>query len=266
MKTKTEIDIRPAEAGLTPGAGSVMLGSCFTDYVGQRLAAEGWEICANPCGTLFNPFSISRAIRLALSAETLADGDFFLFESAVESGWRCWDFPTKFSAETPESCREKCEAALTLLRGKLTKAQSLILTFGTAWVFELAAHPGRVVANCHKVPAREFRRRRATVEEIVATWEETIKFIRTINPGIRIILTVSPVRHLKDGFHGNACSKATLLLACEELCATAGCEYFPSFEIMTDDLRDYRYYAEDLVHPSPEAIDYIFKKFICRFQ
>lgn len=248
----------------------ITLGSCFSDYVARRMADDGIAVCANPCGTLFNPVSIARAVDLAVdlaldlpaTPQPLTPEDFFLFESAVERGWRCWDFPTRFSGETVDDCRALCVQALETLRDALGSAGTLVVTFGTAWVFELASRPGRVVANCHKVPAREFTRRRLTVDGIVTLWRGTIEKLRALNPELKIVFTVSPVRHLKDGLHGNACSKATLLLACERLAALEGCSYFPAYEIVIDELRDHSYFAADDIHPGPEAVETVYRRFL----
>ncbi|MDE5806509.1 MAG: GSCFA domain-containing protein, partial [Muribaculaceae bacterium] len=148
------------------------------------------------------------------------------------------------------------------LHNHLKGARTLIVTFGTAWVYELKERPGYIVSNCHKFPSDTFLRRRLTVKEITEEWNRLIKLLSNECPDLRIIFTVSPVRHLKDGFEGNSRSKAVLQLACEEICmANANAVYFPSFEIMNDDLRDYRFYASDLVHPSDTAVDYIWNKF-----
>lgn len=246
----------------------VTIGSCFSDYVAARMAADGITVCANPCGTLFNPASMARTLSLALTQgaahlQSPIPGEaFFLFESAVERGWRCWDFPTRFTGETLDACRLRCEEALETLRDALEDADTLVVTFGTAWVFELAAVPGRIVANCHKVPAREFVRRRLSVEEIVTLWLEIIKKLRAVNPELKIVFTVSPVRHLKDGLQGNACSKATLLLACERLAREPGCGYFPAYEIVIDELRDHSFFAADDVHPGPAAVEEVYRRFL----
>jgi hypothetical protein len=145
----------------------------------------------------------------------------------------------------------------------LRKADFLILTFGTAWVFELKSS-GVTVSNCHKLPSSGFRRFRLSVSDIVVNMQDTLGLLRKVNPGIRAILTVSPVRHLKDGANGNQLSKATLLLAADFLVHKTGpemCTYFPAYELMMDELRDYRYYAEDMIHPSPLAVGHIWEKF-----
>lgn len=261
MKFRTEYKMRPASRLLEAERSVVLMGSCFSAEIGERMRSSLWRAAANPCGVLYNPASISTCVRLALSDDKAR------CEAAERSIVRrgelhcSWLSDSGVSAYERECVKERVLARLDALRHLLADAQALILTFGTAWVYELAAEPGRVVANCHKFPASSFSRRRMTVEEIAREWEETAALLREYNPGIRLIFTVSPVRHLKDGFEGNLRSKATLLLACEELCGRIDAEYFPAYELMTDDLRDYRFYASDLLHPSAEGADYVWEKF-----
>ena len=268
MRFRTEYSPHPAALRLDPRRPVVLVGSCFSDNIGARMREAMWDATVNPCGTLFNPASMARAVSLALMTDPAPELEKTLF-CATDGGtdiWRSWDFPTKFFGLTREECLSRCAAACAELREALMRADALLLTFGTAWVYTLADEPGRVVANCHKLPAARFLRRRMGVEEIEEMWSATAGALRALRPDVKMILTVSPVRHLRDGFEGNSLSKATLRLACDALCADMPLtDYFPASEILTDDLRDYRFYASDLLHPSEDAERYIFGKFQERY-
>lgn len=256
MKFRTEYHPVPSlKVTLDPERPIVLLGSCFSNNIGSLMRASLWNADVNPCGTLFNPESIARTVGMALGTEK--------FASCRTDGqlWSNWDFPTAFTRLTADECDSACRGALATLADSLKKAQALVVTFGTARVYQLAEEPGRVVANCHKQPSAMFTVSRLDADAIVERWRKVVEILRAANPGISVIFTVSPVRHVRDGFAENARSKATLLLAAERLAGLKGCDYFPAFEILTDDLRDYRFYGPDLVHPSDEAAEYIFDIF-----
>lgn len=226
----------------------LLLGSCFTTEVGGRLAAEGYDCCINPTGNVYNPLSAARTIR------NLEAGRIYRKEELIEVQglWRSLDHHTRFAAPTPDEAIQKINAAQEVGKLALEEATHVIITFGTAWVFE---RNGEVVCNCHKLPGREFVRRRLTIEEIVEAWQPIIDRY----PNKVFIFTVSPIRHLADGLHGNQLSKATLLLAID---AFKGAEYFPAYEILIDELRDYSWYAADRVHPSEAAVDEVYNNFL----
>lgn len=222
MKFRTEIDIAPLGVKIGYGNRILALGSCFAEHIAGRLAEARFRIVTNPTGILFNPLSIAAALR------SYADEALAAMNAARKAG---------------------AEA--------LRRADRVLLTLGTAWVYE---HNGQVVANCHRQPATEFVRRRLGVAEITGAFSALLAGPLA---GKEVILTVSPVRHLGDGLEGNAVSKAALRLAAEELAAAhAAVHYFPAYEVLNDDLRDYRFYADDLVHPSAQAIQYVWEKFI----
>lgn len=265
MKMRTEYLPEPAAGPLDPEKPVVLLGSCFTDSIGGRMRECRWNAVPNPCGVLYNPLSIANTLVLALDKDgaeekiedSLCERDDLCMSWLSDSG--CTTCGRK---ETITRLSDKVSA----LRAVLAKAQAVIVTFGTAWIFELRDRPGYVVANCHKFPANMFVRRRISVTETVERWKEMAMQLRAACPEIRLIFTVSPIRHIKDGLEGNSRSKAVLQLACEELCAEIPfAEYFPSYEILNDDLRDYRFYADDLVHPSSSAVEYIWEKFCDRY-
>ncbi|MDE5849709.1 MAG: GSCFA domain-containing protein [Muribaculaceae bacterium] len=265
MRFRTEYTANQSERLLNPEESIVLIGSCFTDYIGERMRACRWAAYPNVTGTLFNPSSIAKTLEIACKWENP-------FETIKDSLanrdqlWMSWLTDSGCTTYSKRDTDERVFNRFLSLREHLSNARSLIVTFGTSWIYELTDRPGYVVANCHKFPADTFTRRRLSVTEIVEEWDQLLKLIKNRYPKIRVIFTVSPVRHLKDGFEGNGRSKAVLQLACEELCIrNEEAEYFPSFEIVNDDLRDYRFYASDMVHPSPEAVDYIWEKFQDRY-
>ena len=252
MKFRTEISLQPLAEGIDHSAKIFALGSCFAERVSERLKRAKFSVTTNPFGVLFNPLSIASAI------ERLADTRAFAVCDIREGkeGFFSFDAHSSLDGKTHTEIFANLNQAVAQGSKALHDADWVILTFGTAWVYE---RDGRVVANCHKQPAKEFERRRLSVKEIVERY-------KTLFEGIlrdkRVILTVSPVRHLGDGLQENSVSKAILRLAVEELVAKyENAHYFPSYEILIDDLRDYRYYADDLAHPSKMAIDYVWQQF-----
>lgn len=245
----------PSPMPLSPEGRMLLLGSCFTDNVGAELRRRMVPASVNPTGTLFNPLSIARVITAAL--------DSLVPKYEEHDGhWDSWLLPGKFSAETRDEAEALGNAALTELCEELYEADTLIVTFGSAIVYALARPPYDVVANCHKQPSSTFFRDMLAPSNIAAEWIPLLARLRSINPRLRVILTVSPVRHLREGFRSNSLSKATLLLAAEQICrATDACDYFPAYEIVTDDLRDYRFYADDMAHPSRQAVEYVYSLF-----
>lgn len=256
MRFRTEYTARRSDITLDPEREMLLLGSCFSDNVGGRMRRSLWNAEVNPCGTLFNPVSIANSLRTAFGERGMSD----FFEK--EGVWLSWDFPSAFSSACRTDSLSRSEEALRRLERGVRRSQALVVTFGTSIVYELKEKPGAVVANCHRFPATTFVRRRLSVGETVDLWNRVIPMLRSVNPSLKIIFTVSPVRHVKEGFESNSRSKAVLLLAVEELCdKNEECVYFPAYEIVGDDLRDYRFFASDLVHPSEECVDYVWEKF-----
>lgn len=264
MRFRTEIPPFRAPFTLSPKHPAVMLGSCFSNKMSERMRGCLWR-AVNPFGTLFNPISIAGALRLALQPEDIAELRFreSLFgDSPVHSRL----FGSRLSAHDADSAVKAFLEALRSLRTALASAEALFVTFGTAWVYALSSNPEVIVGNCHKQPASLFIRRRLSIEEIVEEWSSLADVVLERFPNLHIVFTVSPVRHLKDGFEGNSRSKAVLQLAVERLTASIPGSYcFPAFELITDDLRDYRFYAPDLVHPSLQAVDYVWERFRSAF-
>lgn len=255
MKFRTELKIAPLKRTIDLSERIVTLGSCFATAISEALSSQNLRIVGNPLGPLFNPASIASALRRAMdgrrfTAEELstnAEGERFSFDAS-----------THFTDPSGQALLERLNATNDRLREAVTEARWLIFTFGTAWVYRLQTS-GEVVANCHREPLASFRRERLTVEEILTEWKQLIEGPLADK---QIILTLSPIRHLGDGLQDNAVSKATLRLAIEELVsAYDNVHYFPAYELLIDDLRDYRFYAEDLVHPSRQAVAYIVERF-----
>lgn len=260
MKFRTEYRPLPSSLRLSPEHPVVLLGSCFSQNIARKMIECDWE-AFNGVGTLYNPLSIAKVLDLLLF-----DDDFFtttkksLFQ-APDGLIHSWFFDTHFSRMSADECISAIENCRKNLVSTLSQAETLIVTFGTAWCYFLTEDK-ELVANCHKMPQDMFVRRRISITEIVDVWTKFCQQLKNRFPNLSIIFTVSPVRHMKDGFEGNARSKATLLLAVEEICNRYDfCHYFPAYEIISDDLRDYRFYATDLVHPSDSAVEYIWEIF-----
>ncbi len=253
MKFRTEIEIAPFAERIGYRHRLLAVGSCFAEHIAGKLADAKFGIKTNPTGILFNPLSIVEALRSYYRCEPVCPEDLH-HDGEL---WFHYDFHGSFSDTDRQVAAIRMNTGRTIGTGQLLLADFVLLTFGTAWVYE---REGRPVANCHRQPVSEFVRRRLTVEEIVAACGELFGGVLTKK---QIILTVSPVRHLGDGLAENALSKAILRTAAAELEERhANVRYFPAYEIVTDDLRDYRFYADDLVHPAPQAIEYVWEKFV----
>lgn len=236
----------------------VMLGSCFTENIGSRLENELFYTVINPSGTLYNPASIASVLLDLLYGRDYTEDDLFMHDGL----WHSYSHHSRFSGTDIESVLSAINSAAAEAREALASASALIITFGTSYIYRLK-EGNRVVANCHKMPAGTFNREMLTATQTVGLWKKMLRELSARFPHMKVIFTVSPIRHLADGAHENQVSKAALLLAVDRLIAeypdTA--LYFPSYEIMLDDLRDYRFYTADMVHPSDTAVDYIYDIF-----
>ena len=254
MKLQTTIEIRPSEWKIGYEDKILMLGSCFSDEIGRQMAERKMQVTCNPFGTLYNPLSIANAIHMTELPELVEhDG---LWHSMAHHG--------SFSRATKEEAEKAVAESIETMQRALEEATVVIVTFGTAWVYELSAishQPSVIVGNCHKMPEKWFSRRRLTVEEIVEAWQPVL--VQYADK--KWLFTVSPIRHVRDGLHENQVSKATLLMAVDQMVNSTWpngkWQYFPSYEIVMDELRDYRFYADDLVHPSNMAVEYIWERF-----
>ena len=257
IKYKTTIEVEPATFSIQYEDHLMSMGSCFAQNIAQKLQDIFYKVSINPFGTLYNPISIRNSLGLLLNKYEFQEEDLF-FHNGL---WNSFQHHSSFSSPSKEDTLEQINIELIKARTRLKKSNTLLITLGTAWVYELRKEQ-KVVSNCHKLPANRFKRKRLNVQEIVDSLGPLFDYLKESNPALNIILTVSPIRHLKDGFTENQISKSTLLLAIQELVQKARyIHYFPAYEIMMDDLRDYRYYADDLVHPSNLAVEYIWEVF-----
>ena len=254
----TQVAVPPLPFGLDYANSILLMGSCFAENIGRILHSYKFCVEQNPFGILYNPSSVLAAMKRLMQPEAFTEADL------VASGgvFHSWDHHSRFSATTPETCIDSINDSLAHAADFFKKADTVLLTWGTAYVYFLKG-TNRLVANCHKQPESLFERKRLTVEEIVEEWTAMLTELLGRKPHIRIVLTVSPIRHWKDGAHGNQLSKAILLLAIDRLCERfpANIAYFPAYEIVMDELRDYRFYADDMLHPSPLAVQYIWSRF-----
>lgn len=236
----------------------VMMGSCFAENIGRKLEENKFSVDINPFGTLYNPASVAEGLRMLLRPERFTPGDLFQHEGIYHS----FTHHSRFSAPSEEECLGHINSRLSESSDFLRKATRLVITLGTAFVYRLKSD-GRIVSNCHKLPEKMFDRQLLSVGEIVAEWKGLLLSLWEQNPELKILFTVSPIRHWKDGAHGNQLSKATLLLAIDALQKEfpEHTAYFPAYEIMMDELREYRFYADDMLHPSTTAIEYIWERF-----
>ncbi len=258
MKFRTEVDIPKYPFRIGFDTPSIFIGSCFTENIGAIMRENKMPVLVNPFGVVYNPLSICNSLVSILDNKRYGEDD-IQFSKGL---WYNFDFHTRFSNPSKAECLNNMNSAIGNANSFLNDLQNLIVTFGTARVYRLM-QTNRVVANCHKIPAKEFGHQIMTVDEIVGSWSILIERLIEKNVNLKIIFTVSPIRHWKDGPEGNQLSKATLIVAVHKLIAKYpnNAFYFPSYEIMMDDLRDYRFYDDDMLHPSPKAIEYIWSKF-----
>ena len=254
---QTKVDIPVSEVKISYEDKIMALGSCFAQNIGQKMQEVWFDTNINPFGVLYNPVSILKSIELLI--ENIAFTESHLFEN--RGLWQSFSHSSLFSDIISEKCLTKINESYIPACNFFEKADFLLITFGTAWVFEEKI-TGKIVSNCHKLPANHFVRRRLTVKEIVNEYSILIEKLSQLFPKMKLIFSVSPIRHWKDGAHENNLSKSILLLAIDELQLKFPLvQYFPAYEIQMDELRDYRFYAADMLHPSDVAVDYIWKRF-----
>ncbi len=254
---RTIIDINNPPFRISYQTGCFLTGSCFTDTVGERMQWYKLPVLYNPFGVLYNPASISKNLRMLMHDKMYAKGDLH-FHNGL---WISMDHDTSFSHPDQEVCLSKINSSLMAARKFLKQCNFLFITLGTAWVY-IFKEKAKIVANCHKIPAAAFERRLLNPEEIIADYQALIEEIRLYNPEIQVIYTVSPIRHIKDGAFNNQVSKSILLFTIHKLLNTGKhVHYFPAYEIFMDELRDYRFYAEDMLHPSEQGMAYIWERF-----
>ncbi len=268
MKLRTDLQISKAAFSLEAGDGILLLGSCFSDEVGRKLQDNRFNCICNPFGVLYNPLSILNCLKII--TDTIKNGgnpdkdviNSRLFKS--NGVWYSWLHSTNFFAFEKQELEANIAKSLRQTAGTLKSAKLLIITFGTNRVyFRNTADEKFAVANCHKQPAADFKTLDLGIDEIISAYCQTLEQLFALNPKLNVVFTVSPYRYIKYGLHGSNLGKAVLMLAVDGIVNRFPdkCGYFPSFEIMNDELRDYRFYAEDMVHPSKQAVDYIYEKF-----
>jgi hypothetical protein len=254
---RTELNIDPFSEKISHHSKILTIGSCFSQVIGEKLSKNKFETLVNPFGTIFNPVSILRLLKAAMT------NDLSITDSSVENkeAWFNYHFHSELYGTTREELNSKLKEKLIKVQEHLLLSDTILITLGTAFVYKLKSS-NEIVANCHKVPSDNFNKELLSVEEIVASFTKFIKLLKSEKLKPRIILTVSPVRHIKDTLSLNSLSKALLRAACHQLSESfPEVLYFPSYEIMMDDLRDYRFYKEDMIHPTEVAEEYIWNKF-----
>lgn len=261
MKLQTNVAIHAPAKKIDHQSKLLLIGSCFTEHIGQKLKSHKFPCFLNPCGIAYNPVSVANSIKFISDKKILKDADIIFYNEL----WHSLHHHGCFSAQEQTALRSNISLHTAQGNAFLKSATHICITLGTAWVFE-HIETQQIVNNCHKLPAQNFRRYRLSVAATTQVLEESIAAIRSINPTATLVFTVSPVRHQKDGLHANQLSKSILLLAIEHLQQKQkDIHYFPAYELVMDELRDYRFYAEDLCHLNALGIEYIWEKFATHF-
>lgn len=255
---RTEINPDPSEIRISHETKILLTGSCFAVNIGSYLKDLLFPLRVNPFGVVYNPVSVLNTLGILLDEEQFTKED-LEFRNEL---WFSWDHHSSFSGTDPDACLSRINSEIEASAKHLKECRVLLITFGTAWIYKLKG-TGRIVSNCHKIPAVEFERILLQPEDIISVWKNFLNELFTTIPELQVIFTISPVRHWKEGAHGNQLSKAVLHLAVDKLVRSfpLKTDYFPAYEILLDDLRDYRFYADDLLHPNTQAIEYIQDKF-----
>ena len=257
MNFRTQVELPERETEIRHSERIMLFGSCFAENIGNLLKENKFRCDVNPFGVLYNPLSIANALNQILEGKEYEEEDLF-FSGGL---WHSWMHHSDFSAPSQEEALALINFRLAKAKDNLAKADWLVITWGTAYVY-IHQEMQKVVGNCHKQPDKTFRRLMLNAVAFVEECRGVLKKCREVNPNLKVLFTVSPIRHAKDGMHGNQLSKATLLLAIDEICRTCpDCFYFPSYEIIMDELRDYRFYADDMIHLSSKSVEYIWECF-----
>jgi hypothetical protein len=254
MNFTTQVPLLNSSAPINHDSKMMSLGSCFAVNMGEKFDYYKFQNRTNPFGIIFNPVSIDVLVQRAVHKNYFTAQDLFFYNDL----WHCYQVHSDLSTPDKDVLLQHLNAVLDDLYVQMGAMSHVLITYGTSWVYRNKAHDA-IVANCHKVPQKEFEKEILSVDAVSHAIQNTVEAIRTINPNCNILFTVSPVRHLKDGFVENQRSKAHLIAAIHN---QSDIEYFPSYEIMMDELRDYRFYAQDMIHPSAVAIDYIWERFV----
>jgi len=257
MELRTKINIEPSPVKITYKDGVMFIGSCFASSIGSRMEMGHMPVMINPAGTVYNPVSVCNTIDSIISGKEFTHGELNFHNGT----WFSFFHYSDFSSDDPEKVLDKINKKSREAFNFLKSSGFLFITLGTARIYRLRK-TGTIVSNCHKMPSGQFTIELLTVSEIVSLWEGLLERLHTLFPLLKVIFTISPVRHWKDGAHGNQISKSILFLAVEELLNhSSSIQYFPAYELVMDDLRDYRFYNDDMLHPSDMAINYIWEAF-----
>jgi hypothetical protein len=260
MQFRTQVPISKSNNPIDYNAKIVSLGSCFAENMGDKFDYFKFQNNTNPFGIIFNPVSIEKLIKRVLEQELFTEKDIFFYNER----WHCFDVHSDLSNSSKEEFLENLNQITKETFEKLKEATHIIITYGTSWIYR-SIERNAIVANCHKVPQKQFSKELLSVNEIQKSIENTINLIQVLNPTVNFIFTISPVRHTKDGFIENQVSKSHLFSGLHPNLKSAtynqNLEYFPSYEIVMDELRDYRFYKEDMLHPNQIAVDYIWERF-----
>lgn len=236
----------------------MLIGSCFTQNIGERLINSGFQTSINPFGIIYNSFTISQCLDYVLENKP------FTIDDLIENnGWYSYSHHGSFKGHTPEELLDKINSEIAQSHKFIKETKYLILTLGTSWIYT-HNETNKIMGNCHKIPSSQFTKSLLSIEKTIEVLSESLdEFLKTTNQdNPKIIFTISPIRHIKDGYRENQLSKSMLHVAVEELLKqNSKIDYFPSYELMMDDLRDYRFYESDMLHPTPQAVDYIWQKF-----
>lgn len=257
MNFRTNIQLKQERNQIDYESQLLLIGSCFSENISKKLSYFKFKTHSNPFGILFNPIAIENLISNAINLKSYSEKDIF----QLNERWHSFDAHSDLSGINKNELLQNLNSTIENTHAQLKNSTQLIITLGTSWVYRFIEND-TIVGNCHKVPQKKFLRELLSVEEVKASLENISALVKEINPKITIIFTVSPVRHLKDGFVENSQSKAHLLTAIHQIKDDRNnLLYFPSYEIMLDDLRDYRFYGIDMVHPNETAINYIWNQF-----
>ena len=258
MPFRTKLKTKKSDYPIKYDSNLLLIGSCFSVEIGDKLSKLKYNLLQNPFGITFNPFSILTSIRACILGDSLPTKDFFFHNNL----WRHSDFHGSYSHPDKKSCIHRANESIVKAHSFISNISKVVITLGTAYVYE-EINSGHIVNNCHKRPTQDFSKRLLSTDEIIKTLKESINLLdQSSTNSINYIFTISPVRHIKDGIIENQRSKARLIEAIHTTVeAYDNVSYFPAYEYLLDDLRDYRFYGRDLVHPSKEAVDYIYEKF-----
>jgi hypothetical protein len=260
-KFRTDVSISPSSQPIGHKNKVLTIGSCFADAIGVRLQQNKFPTLVNPFGVVYNPVSIHKALRYAIHQEPPPDHSYLQHQQIYHN----YDFHSELSAPDKSGLTAAISNRIGTTHYFLKDASCLFVTYGTAWIYS-RNDTGETVANCHKMPAGTFTKSLLNENEIVLSFEQLHKELLSLNPDLKIIITLSPVRHIKDTLELNSVSKSVLRVACHHIASSfRSVEYFPAFEMMMDDLRDYRFYKPDMLHPSETAEEYIWEKFSDRY-